>query len=68
MVRTAPKPLIEKLNAEILRAVELPEVKDQMARQGMSPATMSPADFDAYIRAEAQRNERIIRTLNLKIE
>ena len=68
VVRTAPKPLIEKLNAEILRAVELPEVKDQMARQGMSPATMSPADFDAYIRAEAQRNERIIRTLNLKIE
>lgn len=68
VARTAPKPLIDKLNAEILRALELPEVKDQMARQGMTPAPLSPAEFDAYLRAEAQRNERIIRSLNLKID
>ena len=68
VARVAPKPMIERLSAEIARALELPEVKDPMKRQGMSPAAMSPDEFDAYLRAEAQRNERIIRALNLKIE
>jgi tripartite-type tricarboxylate transporter receptor subunit TctC len=68
VARVAPRPVIERLNTEIARALELPEVKDQMARQGMSPAAMSPEEFDAYLRAEATRNERIIKSLNLKIE
>lgn len=68
VARTAPRPLIERLNAEMTRALELQEVKDQMARQGMVPSAMSPEAFDVFMRAEAQRNERIIRSLNLKIE
>ena len=68
VARAGPKPMIERLSKEIARALELPEVKDQMARQGMSPAAMNPEAYDAFLRAEAQRNERIIRTLKLKIE
>ena len=34
----------------------------------MQPATMSPDAYDAFLRAEAQRNERIIKSLKLKIE
>jgi tripartite-type tricarboxylate transporter receptor subunit TctC len=68
VVRAGPRPAIERLNADIVRAMELPEVKDQMARQGMQPATMSPDAYDAFLRAEAQRNERIIKSLKLKIE
>jgi len=68
VARAGPKAAIDRLNAEIVRALELPEVKDQMARQGMTPAPLRPEEFDAFLRAEGQRNERIIRTLNLKIE
>ena len=68
VVRAGPRPAIERLNADIVRAMELPEVKDQMARQGMQPATMNPDAYDAFLRAEAQRNERIIKSLKLKIE
>ena len=68
VARAGPKPAIDRLSAEIARALELPEVKDQMARQGMTPAPMRPEEFDAFLRAEGQRNERIIRSLKLKIE
>ncbi len=68
VARAGPRPAIERLGAEIARAMELPEVKDQMARQGMAPATMSPDAYDAFLRAEGQRNERIIKSLKLKIE
>jgi tripartite-type tricarboxylate transporter receptor subunit TctC len=68
VARAGPRPAIDRLNAEIARALELPEVKDQMAKQGMTPASMRPDEFDAFLRAEGQRNERIIKTLKLKIE
>ena len=68
VTRTGPKAAIDRLKAEMVRAMELQEVKDQMARQGMQPATMSPDAYDAFLRAEGQRNERIIKSLKLKIE
>src|SRR5258706_5182609 len=68
VARAGSRAAIDRLSAEIARALELPEVKDQMAKQGMMPAPMRPEEFDAFLRAEGQRNERIIKTLKLKIE
>jgi tripartite-type tricarboxylate transporter receptor subunit TctC len=64
----APKGAIDRLSAEITRAVQLPEVSDALDRKGLSVATMRPADFDAFIRAEIQSNGRIIREINLTVE
>ena len=69
MVRSAtPRAAIERLSAEIARALQLPEVKDILGKEGLAPAAGSPEAFDAFMRAETQRYERIIRTLKLKIE
>ena len=46
----------------------IPEAAATLARQGFSEGTMSPADYDAYIRSEMQRNERILKKLNLKLD
>jgi tripartite-type tricarboxylate transporter receptor subunit TctC len=64
----APKGTIDRLSAEIIRAVQLPEVSDALDRQGLSVAAMRPAEFDAFIRAEMQSNGRIIRDIGLKVE
>ncbi len=63
-----PKSIIDRLNAEIIRALELPEVRDPLLRQGLTPAPMTPEQFTAFIRSEMERNAAIIKTLNLKIE
>jgi tripartite-type tricarboxylate transporter receptor subunit TctC len=63
-----PKNVVERLSAEIARALQLAEVKDLLGKQGLAPAAMSPNEFDAFLRVEMQRNERIVRTLNLKID
>jgi tripartite-type tricarboxylate transporter receptor subunit TctC len=47
-----PKPVLAKLNAEVLRIVNLPEVKERMATLGAEPMPMSPDQFDAYIKDE----------------
>jgi tripartite-type tricarboxylate transporter receptor subunit TctC len=37
-------------------------------RQGLTPAPMTPDQFTAFIRSEMERNAKIIKALNLKIE
>ena len=64
----APRSAIERLGAEIGRALKLPEVSDALGKLGMIAAPMSPADFDALIRREMEVNGKIIRKLNLKVE
>ena len=63
-----PKEAINRLNAEIVRALQLPEVKDVLGRVGLSAAGMSPGEFDAFIRAELRRNEKVAREANLRID
>jgi tripartite-type tricarboxylate transporter receptor subunit TctC len=64
----APRGAIERLSAEIGRALKLPEVRDALGKLGMIPDPMSPAEFDALIRREMEVNGKIIRKLNLKVE
>jgi tripartite-type tricarboxylate transporter receptor subunit TctC len=63
-----PRSAVDRLSAEIARALKLPEVNDALSRIGMIAAPMSPADFDALIRREMETNGKIIRRLNLKVE
>lgn len=62
------KSAIDRLSAELARALQLPEVNDVLSRLGISPAAMSPAEFDAFIRREMETNGKIIRKLNLKVD
>lgn len=63
-----PKGSIQRLNAEIAKALETPEAKGVLTKQGLAPATMSPEAFDAFLKAETERNARVIKALNLKVE
>jgi len=64
----APKGAIDRLSVEITRAVRLPEVSDALDRKGLAVATLRPAEFDAFIRAEIESNGRIVRGLKLVVE
>ena len=63
-----PTNSIRRMSDEIIRAARLPEVSGGFDRQGLSVAAMGPGEFDAFIRAEIQRNGRIIREIGLKAE
>ncbi len=63
-----PKSVLQRLNGEIAKALESPEAKGVLTKQGLAPAPMSPEAFDAFLKAETDRNARVIRALNLKVE
>jgi tripartite-type tricarboxylate transporter receptor subunit TctC len=63
-----PKSALLQLNLEISKALESPEAKGVLTKQGLAPAALSPEAFDAFMKAETERNARVIRTLNLRVE
>ncbi len=63
-----PKSALQRLNLEITKALESPEAKGVLTKQGLAPAALSPDAFDAFLKAETARNARVIKALNLRVE
>jgi tripartite-type tricarboxylate transporter receptor subunit TctC len=60
-----PQPVVKKLNAEVNRVLQLPEVKTQYATLGIDPVTMQPAEFAKFVRDEIATYQRIVKQGNI---
>ena len=63
-----PRPVIERLNAAVNKAISEPVLREQFASQGLEPDPMTPERFDKVFRADILRWGRIIRDLGLKAD
>lgn len=55
-----PAPVIAKLNAAVVQALQQPELAKRMSEQGGLPAPMSPTQFRDFIKAESAQYARIV--------
>lgn len=60
-----PRDIVNRLQAEVLKALALPEVKERFQQLGADPWTMTPEQFDAYIRAEVASNGPLVKAAGL---
>jgi len=63
-----PKPVIDKLSAEIRSFMRRPETAKKMEELGAIPAATSPEEFGAFIVSETQRWKSVIEAANIKTE
>jgi tripartite-type tricarboxylate transporter receptor subunit TctC len=63
-----PKPVVDKLNAEIGKMLDKSDVKAAWAKQGAVPMPMSPADFDTYVRADIGKWAKVIQDAGIKMQ
>ena len=56
-----PQPAVKRLNAEVNRVLQLPEVKTQYATLGVDPVTMQPEEFAKFVRREIATYQRIVK-------
>ena len=61
-----PREVVAKVNAEVNKALKLPEVIDRLAKLGAEPMSMTPAEFDAFIRHEHDELGKIMRDAGAK--
>ena len=50
--RNTPRDIVRKLNAEIIKAAQSPEVRKQFESLGAEPMPMDPEKFDAFLKSE----------------
>jgi tripartite-type tricarboxylate transporter receptor subunit TctC len=56
-----PQPIVDKLNAEIRKIVNEPDIKAAWDKQGAVPMSMSPAEFDKFLRADIEKWAKVVK-------
>ena len=63
-----PRPVLEKLNAEVNKVINSPEVKDAWAKQGAFPMGMSIDGFDKFLREEVVKWAKAVKASGAKAD
>ena len=61
-----PRPIIERLHQETVRALKTPEVIKQLAGEGADMVASTPEAFGAYIKSETEKWARVIKAAGIK--
>jgi tripartite-type tricarboxylate transporter receptor subunit TctC len=67
-VAGTPKPVVDRLNHELVRIIGAPQFKDKFEALGYDIRSSSPEELAAFGAAETARWGEIIRTLNVHLE
>ena len=63
-----PQPIIDRLNEEIRKLVIRPDVNELWLKRGAETMSMTPAEFDAYLRAEIEKWTKVVKAANIKLD
>ncbi len=63
-----PSTIVTQLNAEIVKALNTPEVKARLSGEGAEPVGNSPAQFQAFIRTEIDKYAKIVGALGIGVK
>jgi tripartite-type tricarboxylate transporter receptor subunit TctC len=63
-----PRPVVERLGAEFVAALEDPAIARRIRDYGAEPAPLPPAEFDAFMRAEVAKWAPVVRASGASID
>jgi tripartite-type tricarboxylate transporter receptor subunit TctC len=66
--KDTPRPIVDKLNAEIKKALETPEFKAFLPREALEPVASSPEQLADFLKSEIQKYAKVIKAANIKME
>ena len=63
-----PKPIVDRLNAEIGKIVARPDVKKAWNEQGAEPMAMTPAEFEKFLNADIAKWAHVVKVAGVKTD
>ena len=63
-----PRDVVDRLNAEITKVVQLPEVRNRLMELGAEPGPMKPAEFAAWVQSEVNKWTKLVREAGITPE
>ena len=61
-----PRPIIDRLNQEMVKLLKSPDVRDRLIADGADPAPTTPEEFGAYIKSETEKWTKVIKAAGIK--
>ena len=68
MPKGTPREIVEKVNAEVNRALADPKMREQLAKLGGTPIAGTPEDFGNVIRSETEKGSKVVISSGAKVE
>ena len=62
-----PRPVIDRLHGEILKALQTQDLKSRMVAMGTDVSGMGPDDFSAYVRKEIPKWANLVKAAGVKV-
>jgi len=66
--KATPRPVLEKINAEVNKLLNSAEVKENWAKQGTITMGMSIDQFDKFLRQDIQKWSRLVKSTGMKVD
>jgi tripartite-type tricarboxylate transporter receptor subunit TctC len=63
-----PKPIVDRLNAEVAKAAREPAYRQAMANIGVEAASSTPEAFASFVRAETAKWGKVVQATGAKVE
>lgn len=63
-----PREIVAKLNAELVKVLQQPDVSKRFAAEGIEALGSTPEQFTAYIKTEIERWARVVKEANIRLE
>jgi len=63
-----PKPIVDRLNAEVQKVLAQPDVKADFAKQGAVPMQMTPEEFGRFLAADIAKWEKVVKFSGAKVD
>lgn len=63
-----PQDIVQRLNTEVRRILQLPEVRQRLRSEGIEPGNLDPKAFTAFVAAELKRWAPVIRASGAQVD
>jgi tripartite-type tricarboxylate transporter receptor subunit TctC len=67
-IKGTPQPVIDRMYAETVKVLKMPDIKDIWASQGADVGGMPPAEFEAFVHSEIVKWAKVVKEANLKVD
>jgi tripartite-type tricarboxylate transporter receptor subunit TctC len=63
-----PRTVINRLHAEVVKALQVPSVRDSLASQGAEPVGSTPEEYDAFVRSQTAKWQKVCKDAGIQPE
>jgi tripartite-type tricarboxylate transporter receptor subunit TctC len=63
-----PKPILDRLSAEVNKVINAPDIKDNWSKQGAAPMGMKPDEFGAFLKTDIAKWAKVVKAAGAKAD